>query len=67
MPTLQVPQHNGPASKRQRYSHEDDILLARFWATEPQGTSDKLFQDFARAVSYLFGPEAVRRRSPCTI
>lgn len=36
--------------RRSRYSHEDDVLLAKFWATDPQGTSDKLFQDFARTV-----------------
>ncbi|KAG9006017.1 hypothetical protein FRB93_009118 [Tulasnella sp. JGI-2019a] len=50
--TMQVPSTNPggvPAHpKRSRYSHEDDILLAKFWATDPQGTSDKLFQDFAR-------------------
>ncbi|KAG8907436.1 hypothetical protein FRB99_004231 [Tulasnella sp. 403] len=50
---LQVPSHNTPVGKRQRYSHEDDILLAKFWASEPQGTSDKLFQDFARMSGFV--------------
>ncbi|KAG8985668.1 hypothetical protein FRB90_004510 [Tulasnella sp. 427] len=45
---LQIPAIAASMSKRQRYSHGDDILLARFWAQEPQGTSDKLFQEFAR-------------------
>ncbi|KIO29575.1 hypothetical protein M407DRAFT_21313 [Tulasnella calospora MUT 4182] len=45
---LQIPSAPAQIAKRQRYSHEDDILLARFWAREPQGTSDKLFQEFAR-------------------
>ncbi|KAG8933362.1 hypothetical protein FRC01_009687 [Tulasnella sp. 417] len=47
---LQIPSAPAQIAKRQRYSHEDDILLARFWAQEPQGTSDKLFQEFARMV-----------------
>ncbi|KAG8862489.1 hypothetical protein FRB96_001560 [Tulasnella sp. 330] len=53
---MQVPINNPggvPAHpRRSRYSHEDDILLAKFWATDPQGTSDKLFQDFARTHSH---------------
>ena len=49
---LQIPQGGASQPKRQRYSHEDDILLAKFWATDPKGTSDKLFQEFARIVSY---------------
>ncbi|KAG8929564.1 hypothetical protein FRC03_012199 [Tulasnella sp. 419] len=45
---LQVPQPGGNVAKRQRYSQADDVLLAKFWATNPQGTSDKLFQAFAK-------------------
>jgi len=37
-----------PPEKKMRYSRTDDILLARFFALRPEGTSDKLFQSFAR-------------------
>jgi len=40
-----------PPEKKMRYSRGDDILLARFFATHPEGTSDKIFQSFARLVS----------------
>jgi len=40
--------------KRKRYSHEDDILLAQFYLTNPSGTVDSLFQAFAREVSLEF-------------
>jgi hypothetical protein len=36
--------------KKVRYSKEDDILLAKFFHEKPEGTSDKLFQGFARQV-----------------
>lgn len=47
---LQVPRVDNSLAKRQRYSQQDDILLARFWATSPKGTSDKIFQAFAKEV-----------------
>ncbi|KNZ80277.1 hypothetical protein J132_06703 [Termitomyces sp. J132] len=34
--------------KKMRYSREDDILLARYFASKPEGTSDKIFQIFGR-------------------
>ena len=40
-----------PPEKKMRYSRTDDILLARFFALRPEGTSDKIFQSFARQVS----------------
>lgn len=39
-----------PPDKKMRYSREDDVLLAKFIATKPEGTSDKVFQTFARIV-----------------
>jgi hypothetical protein len=39
--------------KKMRYSRSDDILLARFFALRPEGTSDKVFQTFARQVGGL--------------
>ncbi|KAG8741937.1 hypothetical protein FRC10_002248 [Ceratobasidium sp. 414] len=42
------PLPEGPPQKRKRYDHEDDMLLARYFATGPQGTSDAIFQRFAR-------------------
>ncbi|KAG9088093.1 hypothetical protein FRC06_002239 [Ceratobasidium sp. 370] len=44
----QQPLPEGPPQKRKRYDHEDDMLLARYFATSPQGTSDAIFQRFAR-------------------
>ncbi|KAG8685162.1 hypothetical protein FRC08_013268 [Ceratobasidium sp. 394] len=44
----QQPLPEGPPQKRKRYDHEDDMLLARYFATGPQGTSDAIFQRFAR-------------------
>ncbi len=36
-----------------RYSKADDTLLARFFVNKPEGlTSDKIFQEFARMVSW---------------
>ncbi|KAJ3519731.1 hypothetical protein NM688_g9258 [Phlebia brevispora] len=34
--------------KKMRYSKADDALLARFFVNKPEGTSDKIFQEFAR-------------------
>lgn len=42
-----------PPEKKMRYSRSDDILLARFFLNKPDGTSDKIFQGFARDVSLL--------------
>lgn len=42
-----------PPEKKMRYSRSDDILLARFFLNKPDGTSDKIFQGFARDVSVL--------------
>lgn len=36
--------------KKLRYSHADDILLAKYFQEKPDGTSDKVFQSFARQV-----------------
>ena len=40
-----------PPSKKMRYGKNDDILLAKHFVNKPDGTSDKVFQDFARIVS----------------
>ncbi|KAF8639576.1 hypothetical protein AX17_001478 [Amanita inopinata Kibby_2008] len=37
-----------PPDKKMRYSREDDILLAKFFLNKPEGTSDKIFQQFGR-------------------
>ncbi|KLO18347.1 hypothetical protein SCHPADRAFT_925157 [Schizopora paradoxa] len=37
-----------PPVKKMRYSRGDDILLAQFFANKPEGTSDKIFQEFAK-------------------
>ncbi|PSS37855.1 hypothetical protein PHLCEN_2v323 [Hermanssonia centrifuga] len=37
-----------PPPKKMRYSKADDVLLARYFYTKPDGTSDKVFQDFGR-------------------
>ncbi|KAI0695545.1 hypothetical protein BC835DRAFT_1414829 [Cytidiella melzeri] len=37
-----------PPEKKMRYSKGDDILLAKYFAGRPEGTSDKIFQEFAR-------------------
>jgi hypothetical protein len=46
-----------PPEKKMRYSRSDDTLLARFFALRPEGTSDKIFQSFARQVSDILPPE----------
>ncbi|KIK45091.1 hypothetical protein CY34DRAFT_801945 [Suillus luteus UH-Slu-Lm8-n1] len=38
-----------PPEKKMRYSRGDDILLAKYFFTKPEGTSDKIFQAFGRA------------------
>jgi hypothetical protein len=42
-----------PPDKKMRYSRDDDVLLAKFFYNKPEGTSDKVFQAFARAVRAL--------------
>ncbi|KAH8083793.1 hypothetical protein BXZ70DRAFT_958142 [Cristinia sonorae] len=37
-----------PPEKKMRYSRSDDILLAKYFHTKPEGTSDKIFQRFGR-------------------
>ncbi|KAG2337872.1 hypothetical protein BDR05DRAFT_851950, partial [Suillus weaverae] len=37
-----------PLEKKMRYSRGDDILLAKYFFTKPEGTSDKIFQVFGR-------------------
>jgi hypothetical protein len=37
-----------PPEKKLRYSRTDDVLLARYQFSRPVGTSDKIFQEFAR-------------------
>jgi hypothetical protein len=39
-----------PPEKKMRYSRSDDILLAKYFFTKPEGTSDKIFQTFGRLV-----------------
>lgn len=40
-----------PPDKKLRYSRSDDVLLAKHFCNKPDGTSDKIFQAFAREVS----------------
>jgi hypothetical protein len=40
-----------PPEKKMRYSYDDDVLLANYFLTKPEGTSDKIFQAFGRIVS----------------
>lgn len=42
-----------PPEKKMRYSTADDVLLAKFFYNKPEGTSDKIFQQFAREVSSI--------------
>jgi hypothetical protein len=42
-----------------RYSRGDDILLAEYFFTKPEGTSDKIFQAFGRMVSLLLAYDGV--------
>ncbi|GJJ06514.1 hypothetical protein Clacol_000706 [Clathrus columnatus] len=41
--------------KKLRYSNDDDIFLARYFATQPQGTSDQIFQAFAKLTEFVAG------------
>lgn len=45
-----------PPEKKMRYSRSDDILLAKYFFTKPEGTSDKIFQAFGRQVCTAFIP-----------
>ena len=40
--------------KKMRYSRQDDVLIAKHFLDKPEGTSDKVFQAFARIVSAFF-------------
>ncbi|CAE6535410.1 unnamed protein product [Rhizoctonia solani] len=46
--TPEQPLPQGPPQKRKRYDHDDDTLLAQYFASGPQGTSDAIFQRFAQ-------------------
>ncbi|KZS98421.1 hypothetical protein SISNIDRAFT_448644 [Sistotremastrum niveocremeum HHB9708] len=37
-----------PPEKKKKYDANDDLILARFFLTKHKGTSDAIFQDFAR-------------------
>jgi len=37
-----------PPMKKMRYGRNDDVLLAQHFANKPEGTSDKVFQEFAK-------------------
>ena len=39
-----------PPAKKMRYGRRDDVLLATYFANKPEGTSDKIFQAFAKLV-----------------
>lgn len=39
--------------KKMRYSRQDDVLIAKHFLDKPEGTSDKVFQAFARIVSVI--------------
>lgn len=39
-----------PPEKKMRYSKGDDVLLAKYFFKKPEGTSDRIFQEFARTV-----------------
>lgn len=43
-----------PPEKKMRYSRTDDILLAKYFFTKPEGTSDKVFQTFGRLVCAFY-------------
>ena len=42
-----------PPEKKMRYSREDDNLLAKYFFSKPDGTSDRVFQAFGRMVCDL--------------
>ena len=39
-----------PPTKKMRYTKADDVLLAKFFANRPEGTTDKVFPEFGRIV-----------------
>lgn len=39
--------------KKRKYDFKDDLILAKYFAQKPVGTSDSIFQAFAREVSVL--------------
>lgn len=41
-----------PPEKKMRYSKGDDVLLAKYFFKKPEGTSDRIFQEFARTHSH---------------
>ncbi len=43
-----------PPEKKMRYSRQDDVLLAKHFINKPEGTSDKIFQNFARLVGVYY-------------
>lgn len=45
-----------PPEKKMRYSKNDDVLLAKFFAHKREGTSDKIFQEFGRLVGVSAHP-----------
>ena len=45
-----------PPPKKMRYTKADDVLLARFFVNRPEGTTDKVFQEFGRQVSVCACP-----------
>jgi hypothetical protein len=53
-----------PPEKKMRYSREDDILLAKYFFSKPEGTSDKIFQAFGRLVCTLYAALCLRRVTP---
>jgi hypothetical protein len=38
-----------PPEKKFRYGRADDVLLAKFLVNKPDGTSDQMYQEFARS------------------
>lgn len=46
-----------PPEKKMRYSRSDDILLAKYFFTKPEGTSDRMFQTFGRLVCIACIPD----------
>ncbi|EJD03052.1 uncharacterized protein FOMMEDRAFT_140811 [Fomitiporia mediterranea MF3/22] len=41
-----------PPTKKMRYGRNDDILLAQYFVNKPEGTSDKIFQEFAKIYTH---------------
>ncbi len=55
-----------PPDKKMRYSREDDILLARYFFSKPEGTSDQIFQAFGRMVR-VCSSDLVQLKLTCII